>query len=151
MSFNITIMRSLLVYDKAIIITTKHTLQGKNTVDSRFLNVISCKIITIIIVKNIRYILWNRGDWCSLNNTYQTFLALCIRYTDHLWDSRDLSDINQHFIPSLLPMISKCSPIATSSTHKTAAGDCDVTMTDYFRGFLWTLSYHNGVSDLRNL
>ena len=52
--------------------------------------------VTIIIVKNIRYLLWNRGAWCSLNNTYQTFLAPCIRCTDHLCDSCALSDINQH-------------------------------------------------------
>ena len=72
----------------------------------------------------------NRGVWCSLNNTYQTFLTLCIRCTDHLCDSCALSDINQHFIPSLLPVISKCWPIVTSSTHEPAASNCDVTMTD---------------------
>ena len=69
----------------------------------------------IIIVKNIGYFLWNREAWRSLNNTWQTFLIPCIRCTNHLCDSSTLSDINQHFIPSLLPIISKCWPIVTSS------------------------------------
>ena len=62
-------------------------------------------VIYIIITKNIRYLLWNRGFWCSLNNTYPLFLTLCIRCTNHLCDSCDLTDVNPHFIPSLLRMI----------------------------------------------
>ena len=61
--------------------------------------------IYIIITKNIRYLLWNWGFWCSLNSTYPTFLTLCIRCTNHLYDSCDLTDVNPHFIPSLLGMI----------------------------------------------
>ena len=61
--------------------------------------------IYTVITKNIRYLLWNRGFWCSLNNTYPIFLTLCIRCTNHLWDSCDLTDVNPHFIPSLLRMI----------------------------------------------
>ena len=91
-------------------------------------------IITIIIVKNIRDLLWNRHVWCSLNTIYEAFLAPCIRCTDHLYDTCALRDINQHFIPSLPPMISKCWFIVTSSTHEPAAGNCDVAMTDCSRG-----------------
>ena len=61
--------------------------------------------IYIMITKNIRYLLWNRGFWCSLNNTYPLFPTLCIRCTNHLCDSCDLTDVNPHFIPSLLRMI----------------------------------------------
>ena len=53
-------------------------------------------IIYIIITKNIRYLLWNQGLWRSLNNTYPTFLTLCIRCTNHLCDSCDLTDVNPH-------------------------------------------------------
>ena len=61
--------------------------------------------IYIIITKNIHYLLWNRGLWRSLNNTYPIFLTLCIRCTNHLGDSYDLIDVNPHFILSLLRMI----------------------------------------------
>ena len=61
--------------------------------------------IYIIITKNIRYLLWNGGFWRSLNNTYPLFLTPCIRCTNHLCDSCDLTDVNPHFIPSLLRMI----------------------------------------------
>ena len=47
--------------------------------------------IYIIITKNIRYLLWNRGFWCSLNNTYLIFPTLCIWCTNHLCDSCDLT------------------------------------------------------------
>ena len=62
-------------------------------------------IIYIIISENIRYLLWNRGAWRSLNNTHLTFLDPCIRCTNHLCDSSDLTDVNPHFIPSLLRKI----------------------------------------------
>ena len=61
--------------------------------------------IYIIISENIRYLLWNRGRWRSLNNTYPIFLTPYIRCTNHLCDSCDLTDVNPHFIPSLLRMI----------------------------------------------
>ena len=62
-------------------------------------------LIYIIITKNICYLLWNRGSWCSLNNIYPIFLTLCIRCTNHLCDSCDLTDVNPLFIPSLLRKI----------------------------------------------
>ena len=62
-------------------------------------------IIYIIITENIRYLLWNQGLWRSLNNTYPIFLTPCLRCTKHLCDSCDLTDVNRHFIPSLLRMV----------------------------------------------
>ena len=41
------------------------------------------EIIYIIISKNIRYLLWNRGAWRLLKNTYTLFLTPCIRCTNH--------------------------------------------------------------------
>ena len=61
--------------------------------------------IYIIITTNIRYLLWNGRFWRSLNNTYPIFLTPCIRCTNHLCDSCDLTDVNPHFIPSRLRMI----------------------------------------------
>ena len=61
--------------------------------------------IYIIISKNIRYLLWNQGLWRSLNITYPIFLIPCIRCTNYLCDSCDLTDVNRHFIPSLLRMV----------------------------------------------
>ena len=52
--------------------------------------------IYIIISQNIRYLLWNRGFCRSLNNTYPIFLTPCIRCTNHLCDSCDLTDVNPH-------------------------------------------------------
>ena len=51
--------------------------------------------VIFIIVKNIRYLLWNRNA-CSLNKNYRTFLAPFIRCTDHSCDSCALSDKSQH-------------------------------------------------------
>ena len=62
-------------------------------------------VIYIIITKNIRYLLWNGGCWRSLINTYPIFLTPFIRCTNHLCDSCDLTDVNPHFIPSLLRKI----------------------------------------------
>ena len=67
-----------------------------------FIHNIATVSIYVVITKNI---CWNRGFWCSLNNTYPIFLTLCIRCTNHLCDSCDLTDVNPHFIPSLLRMI----------------------------------------------
>ena len=61
--------------------------------------------IYIIITKNIRYFLWNRRFWRSLNNTYPIFLTPCIRCTNHLCDSFDLTDVNPPFSLSRLQMI----------------------------------------------
>ena len=58
-----------------------------------------------MISQNIRYLLWNRGAWRLLKNTYTLFLTPCIRCTNHSDDSCGLIDVNPHFIPSLLPMI----------------------------------------------
>ena len=86
--------------------------------------------IYIIITKNIRYLLWNRGLWRSLDNTYPIFLNPCIRYTNHLCDSCDLTDVNSHSDPVTAPNDSKCWPIVTSSKQEAVASNCDVTMTD---------------------
>ena len=89
--------------------------------------------IYIIITKNIRYLLWNQGLWRSLNNTYPIFLTPCIRCTNHLCDSCDLTDVNRHFYPVTAPNGSKCWPIVTSSIQEPVASNCDVTMTDCSR------------------
>ena len=49
--------------------------------------------IYIIIARNIHYLLWNRGARRSLHNTYQIFLAPCIRCTDYLCDSSCLTHL----------------------------------------------------------
>ena len=67
--------------------------------------------ICIIITKNVRYLLWNRGFWCSLNNTYPIFLTLCIRCISHLCDSCDLTDVIPHVIPSLPRMSQNVDPL----------------------------------------
>ena len=84
--------------------------------------------IYIIITKNIRYLPWNRGFWCSLNNTYPIFLTLCILCNNHLCDSRDLTDVNTYFIPSLLRMIQNADQLWR---HRYKSRD--VTMTDCSR------------------
>ena len=68
-------------------------------------NIIPHLIIYIIITKNICYLLWNKGLWRSLNNTYPIFLTPCIRCINQLYDSYDLTDVIWHFIPSLLQMV----------------------------------------------
>ena len=85
-------------------------------------------VIYIIISQNIRYLLWNRGGWRSLNITHLTFLDPCIRCTNHLCDSCDLTDVNPHFIPSLLRKIQNVESIQEPTTS-----NCDVTMTDCSR------------------
>ena len=77
--------------------------------------------IYIIITKNIRYLLWNGGFWRSLNNTYPIFLTPCIRCTNHLCDSCDLTDVNPYFIPSLLQwfkILTYCDVIDTRADHQ---------------------------------
>ena len=79
------------------------------------------------------YGLWNQSLWRSLNNTYPIFLTPCIRCTNHLCDSCNLTDVNRHFIPSLLRMVQNCWPIVTSSIQEPVASNCGVTMTDCSR------------------
>ena len=100
-----------------------------------------------------KYLLWNRGVWCSFHNTYQTFLAPCIRCTNHLCDFCLLADVNPHITTPegrYNFKINSYWPIVTSSIHEPVASYCDATMIPWF---LWTLSYHNGadVSVLRKL
>ena len=63
----------------------------------QILQKLSRMVILYIIAKNIFYLHWNRGDWSSFHNTHQSFLALCIRCTNHLCDSCHLIDVNPHF------------------------------------------------------
>ena len=70
--------------------------------------------IYIIITKNIRYLLWNRGLWRSLNNTYPIFLTPCIRCTNHLCDFCDLTDVNPHlYCSEWFKMFTYCDVIDT--------------------------------------
>ena len=96
--------------------------------------------IYIIITKNVRYFLWNRGLWRSLNNTYPTFLTPCIRCTNHLCDSCDLIDVNPHFIPSLLPMIQNADLLWR---HRYKSGSPAIVTSQWLMvsaWVLWTLS-----------
>ena len=77
---------------------------NSNYNDFSYLNVFT-EVIYNMITKNNRYLLWNRGLWRSLNNTCPILLTPCIRRTNHLCDSCDLTDNKPHFIPSLLRMI----------------------------------------------
>ena len=73
--------------------------------------------IYIITAKNIRYRRWNRGAWNLFYNTYRTIDDLAIRCTNHLRNSCCLTDVNPHFIPSLLSgtdRISKCKQLLNS-------------------------------------
>ena len=56
-----------------------------------------CLIIYIIITKNIRFLLWNRGGWRFFHDTYLTIEVQGIRCTNHLHDSCPLTDVNPHF------------------------------------------------------
>ena len=53
--------------------------------------------IYIIISKNIRYLLWNRGARRFVHDTYLTIEVHGIRCTNHLHDSCPLTDVNPHF------------------------------------------------------
>ena len=84
----------------------------------------SWEIIYIIISKNIRYLLWNRGARCFFHDTYLTIEVQGIRCTNHLHDSCPLADVNPHFtVPGCRYYFKICSwwPIVTSSTHGPAA------------------------------
>ena len=53
--------------------------------------------IYIIITKNIRYLLWNRGAWRFFHDRYLTIEVQGIRCTNHLHDSCPFTDVNPHF------------------------------------------------------
>ena len=53
--------------------------------------------IYIIISKNIRYLLRNRGAWCFFHDTYLTIEVQGIRCTNHLRDYCPFIDVNPHF------------------------------------------------------
>ena len=61
--------------------------------------------IYIIIAKNIRYLLWNRGAWRFFHDTYLTIEVKGIRCTHHLHDSCPLTDINPHFTAPPVPIL----------------------------------------------
>ena len=85
----------------------------------------------IIITKNIRYFLWNRGAWCFFHDTYLTIEVQGIRCTDHLHDSFPLTDVNPHFTAPGCRYYFKINswwPIVMSSTHGPATSYCDVTI-----------------------
>ena len=97
--------------------------------------------IYIIISKNIRYLLWNRGARRFLHDTYLTIAVQGIRCTNHLHDSCPLTDVNPHFTAPGCRYYFKSNswwPIVTSSTHGPAASYCDVTMIHCSHGYLWT-------------
>ena len=97
--------------------------------------------IYIIITKNIRYLLWNRGVWCFFHDTYLTIEVQRIRCTNHLHDSPPLTDVNPHFTAPGCRYYFKINsrwPIVTSSTHGPVASYCDVTMAHFSHGYLWT-------------
>ena len=100
-------------------------------------------IIYIIITKNIRYLLWNQGLWHALNNTYPIFLTPCIRCTNHLCDSCDLTDVNRHFIPSLLRMVQNVDLLWR---HRYKSRSPAIVTSEWPivpAWLLWMLSYHN--------
>ena len=104
-------------------------------------NDIKCKYIYIIICKNIRYLLWNRGAWRFFHDTYLTIEVQGIRCTNHLHDSCPFTDVNPHFTAPWCRYYFKINswwPIVTSYTHGPAASYCDVTMAHCSHGYLWT-------------
>ena len=97
--------------------------------------------IYIMISKNIRYFLWNRGARLFFLDTYLTIKVQGIRCTNHLHDSCPLTDVNTHFTAPGCRYYFKINswwPIVTSSTHGPAASYCDVTMIHCSHGYLWT-------------
>ena len=97
--------------------------------------------IYIIIAKNIRYLLWNRGAWRFFHDKYLTIEVQGIRCTNHLHDSYPLTDVNPHFTAPGCRYYFKINswwPIVTPSTHRPAASYCDVTMIHCSHGYLWT-------------
>ena len=100
-----------------------------------------CSRNYIIISKNIRYLLWNRGALRFFHDTYLAIEVRGIRCTNHLHDSCPLTDINSHFTAPGCRYyfeINSWWPIVTSSTHGPAASYCDITMIHCSHGYLWT-------------
>ena len=92
--------------------------------------------IYIIINKNIRYLLWNRGARRFFHDTYLTIEVQGIRCTNH---PCPLADVNPHFTAPGCQYYFKINSwwsIVTSSTHGPAASFCDVTMIHYSHGYL---------------
>ena len=56
-----------------------------------------CWLIYIIITKNNRHLLGNRGAWRFFHDTYLSIEVQGIRCTNHLHDSFPLTDVNPHF------------------------------------------------------
>ena len=84
----------------------------------------------LVIAKNIRYLLWNRGAWRFFHDTYLTIEVQGIWCTHHLHDSCPLTDVNQYFTAPGCRYYFKINswwPIVTPSTHGPAASYCDVT------------------------
>ena len=97
--------------------------------------------IYIIISKNIRYLLWNRGARRFVYDTYLAIEVQGIRCTNHLHDSCPLTDVNPHFTATGCRYNFKINSwwlIVTSSTHGSAGSYCDVTMIHCSHGYLWT-------------
>ena len=103
--------------------------------------------IYITITKNIRYLLWNQGLWRSLNNTYPIFLTPCIRCTNHSCDSCDLTDVNPHFIPSLLRMIQNVDLLRRHRYKSRSPAIVTSQWPIVLAWLLWTLIYHNDVEE----
>ena len=106
-------------------------------------------MIYIIITKNIRYLLWNRGVWRFFHDTYLTIEVQGIRCTNHLHYSCPLTGVNPHFTAPGCRYYFKINswwPIVTSSTHGPAASYCDVTMAHCSHGYLWTHDVEVGAS-----
>ena len=99
-------------------------------------------IIYIIITKNIRYLLWNRGAWHFFHDTYLTIEVQGIRCTNQLHDSCPFTGVNPHFTAPECWYHFKINswwPIVTSWTHGPAASYCDVTMAHCSHGYLWRM------------
>ena len=73
-------------------------------------------------VQNLyRNLLRNRGFGHSSNNTYPIFLTPCIRCTNHLCDSCDLTNVNPHFFrhcSERFKMLTYCHVIDTRADRQ---------------------------------
>ena len=99
-------------------------------------------IVSYYNCENIRYLLWNRDFFCSLKNTHTIFLTPCIRCTNHLCDSCGLTDVNPHFVPSMLPMIQNVD-LLWRHRYKSWPPAFVTQWPIVPVWFLWTFSYHN--------
>ena len=97
--------------------------------------------IYIIISKNIRYLLWNRGVWRFFHGAYLTIEVQGIRCTHHLNHSCPLTDVNPQFTAPGCRYYFKINswwPIVTSSTHGPAARLLWRHNEPLFPRYLWT-------------